>query len=163
AQPGDCSSGGGGIGRAGAGDAGDGDVIDEAAGVLDDLRQAVVVAGRRREADEIEVGGAGRRGQLGVFLGRQVDDDDAVDPGGREARKEPGGGVGIGVARGQVGDEPGSSFLAQRRKSLLDSAHNLTPRWSATAKMSLSPRPHIFMTIRWSRGRVGAILATWAK
>src|SRR4029077_19820481 len=41
-------------------------------------------------------------------------------------------------------------------------AHNLTPRWSATAKMSLSPRPHMFITIRWSRGRVGASFATWA-
>src|SRR5437667_4163775 len=42
-------------------------------------------------------------------------------------------------------------------------AHKRTPRWSATAKMSLSPRPHMFITIRWSRGRVGAILAIWAR
>src|SRR5271166_6734854 len=39
---------------------------------------------------------------------------------------------------------------------------SLTPRRSATAKMSLSPRPHMFITIKWSRGSVGAIFATWA-
>src|SRR5271165_5278962 len=40
--------------------------------------------------------------------------------------------------------------------------HSSIPRWSATAKMSLSPRPHMFITIRCSRGKLGAILATWA-
>ena len=36
------------------------------------------------------------------------------------------------------------------------------PRCFATVKMSLSPRPHMFMTIRWSFGRPGAIFITWA-
>src|SRR5690606_16636783 len=34
------------------------------------------------------------------------------------------------------------------------------PSASATVKMSLSPRPHMFITRRWSAGRVGAIFAT---
>ena len=37
------------------------------------------------------------------------------------------------------------------------------PSARATVKMSLSPRPHMFMQMIWSRGRVGAILVTWAK
>ena len=79
-----------------------------------------------------------------------------------EAAEQPGGGVGVGIARGQIGYETGATLLPQRREAPLDAAHSRTPRWSATANMSLSPRPHMFMTIRWSRGRVGAILATWA-
>src|SRR5215218_3249481 len=45
------------VGRAGAGDAGDRDVVDEAGGVLEHFWQALVVRGRRREADEVEPGG----------------------------------------------------------------------------------------------------------
>jgi hypothetical protein len=36
------------------------------------------------------------------------------------------------------------------------------PRCLATAKMSLSPRPHMFITMTWSLGRSGAIFITWA-
>ena len=241
AETGDRGGDIGAIGRAGTGDAGDRDVIEEAAGVLDDARQAVLLAGRGREAHEIEARSARRLGQLGILLRRQIDDDDPVDPGGdgvlREAlrsvaidrvviphqhdrgrlfgaaqladerqgagqihalfqgplarlldhravghrigerhadfdqigagfgkaAKQPGGSIGVGIARGQIGDKSGSALLLQRREAAFDAARqSLTPRWSATAKMSLSPRPHMFMTIRWSRGRVGAILATWA-
>src|SRR5690625_4507837 len=38
----------------------------------------------------------------------------------------------------------------------------LVPSASATVKMSLSPRPHMFITIRVSRDNVGASFATWA-
>lgn len=37
------------------------------------------------------------------------------------------------------------------------------PRCFATVKMSLSPRPHMFITMIWSFGKVGAIFITWAK
>ena len=36
------------------------------------------------------------------------------------------------------------------------------PSARATVKMSLSPRPHMFMQMMWSRGSSGAILVTWA-
>ncbi len=204
AQPGDGGGDLGGIGRAGAGDAGDRDVIDEAAGVLDDAREAVLVARRGREADKIEARGARRPGQLGILLGRQVDDDNPVDPGGNgvlrealrsvavdrvviphqhdrgrlvgaaqladerqsapqrharfqgplpglldyravrhrigerhanldqicagrwKAAEQPDGGLGIGIACGQIGYQPGASLLAQRGKTLLDAAHDRT-------------------------------------
>ena len=42
-------------------------------------------------------------------------------------------------------------------------AHHIgMPRWPATAKMSLSPRPHMFITSRSSFGSVGASFATYA-
>ena len=44
------------IGRGRAGDAGDRDVIDEARRVGEHRRQALVVGGRRRQADEVEAG-----------------------------------------------------------------------------------------------------------
>ena len=56
--------------------------------MVDNKRQAAVVAGRGGEADEIEAGRPRRRGQLGVFLGRQIDDDDPVDPGGGGGLRE---------------------------------------------------------------------------
>ena len=80
-----------GVGRRRAGDAGDRDVVDEARGVREHGRQALVVGGRRREADEVEPGLERRQAQLLVFLGRQVDDDQAVDAGrlgvGEKARR----------------------------------------------------------------------------
>ena len=42
----------------------------------------------------------------------------------------------------------------------IPSVHIFMPRCSATAKMSLSPRPHMFMTSRLSLGSVGASLVT---
>ena len=36
------------------------------------------------------------------------------------------------------------------------------PSALATVKMSLSPRPHMFMQMMWSRGSAGAIFITWA-
>ena len=70
-----------GIGRGRAGDAGDRDVVDEARGVREHRRQALVVGGRRREPDEVEPGLERRQAKLLVLLGRQVDDDQAVDAG----------------------------------------------------------------------------------
>src|SRR6266404_5461511 len=67
------------IGRAGAGYPGDRDIIDKAAGVLDDLWQALLVAGWSGEADDIEARSTRRKSQFGVLLGRQVDDDDPID------------------------------------------------------------------------------------
>src|SRR6266545_7931443 len=45
---------------------------------------------------------------------------------------------------------------------LLPADHRRSPRCSATVKMSLSPRPHMFITIRWSFGFFGASSATLA-
>src|SRR5204862_4311380 len=42
------------------------------------------------------------------------------------------------------------------------SFHIFIPKWPATAKMSLSPRPHMFMTRRLSRASVGASFSTKA-
>ena len=72
----------------------------------------------------------------------------------------------IGVAGGDEGDEAGAARRAERAEAPIDAArrrHRVTPRCSATVKMSLSPRPHIFMTKRWSRGRCGAISMTLAR
>ena len=52
-----------GIGRRRAGDAGDRDVVDEARGVREHGRQALVVGRRRREADEVEPGLAAPAGR----------------------------------------------------------------------------------------------------
>ena len=63
------------------------DVIDKARRVREHRRQALVVGGRRRQADEIEPGLHRRQAQFGVFLRRQVDDDQAVDAGGLGVRR----------------------------------------------------------------------------
>ena len=70
------------IGRRRAGDAGDRDVVDEARRVGEHGGQALVVGRRRRQADEVEPGLERRQAELLVLLGRQVDDDQAVDAGG---------------------------------------------------------------------------------
>ena len=70
------------VGRGRAGDAGDRDVIDKARGVGEHRRQPLVVGGRRREPDEVQAGLQRRQAKLLVLLGRQIDDDQAVDAGG---------------------------------------------------------------------------------
>jgi hypothetical protein len=64
-----------------AGDPGDRDVVDEARRVLQDRRQALVVGRGRGQPDEVQPGRLRGDAQLLVFLGRQVDDDQPVDPG----------------------------------------------------------------------------------
>ena len=49
--------------------------------MLQHRRQARVVGGRRRQADEVDARGQRRQAQLVVMLGRQIDDDQPVDPG----------------------------------------------------------------------------------
>ena len=68
-------------GAAEPGNAGDRHVIDEARGVGEHGGKALVVGGRRRQADEIEPGLQRRQAQLLVFLRRQIDDDQPVDSG----------------------------------------------------------------------------------
>ena len=74
-RPGDIGIGG----RAGAGDAGDGDVIDEARGIAQHGGQALVVGGRRGEADEMQARRLGRQAELLILLRRQIDDDQPID------------------------------------------------------------------------------------
>ena len=222
-------------GRARAGDAGDRDVVDEARGVAQHRRQALVVGGRRRQADEVEPGLQRRQAQLLVLLRRQIDDDQAVDagglrvgeeavdaiadrsgcssPSGRSAcrrrrrgsrapaasvffsvmpalqraqargldRRAVGHRIGeghaeldqVGAGGGQAAPGPatarssGSPAVTKVTRPARPSppsarrsgarcgsrsssirAHSLVPRCSATVKMSLSPRPHRFITSR---------------
>jgi hypothetical protein len=56
---------------------------------------------------------------------------------------------------------------AVRRRAVIHLAEEgqtfiVTPRCLATVKMSLSPRPHMFITMIWSRGSVGASFMTCA-
>ena len=69
------------IGDRAAGHAGHRDVVDEAGGVLQHARQTLVVGGRCRQADEADAGSQRRQAEFFVFLRRQVDDDQPVDPG----------------------------------------------------------------------------------
>jgi hypothetical protein len=78
-DPGDLWTDIGGFSGGSAGDAGDRDVIDKARGVLQHLGQAFVIGGGRGKADEVEASGLGGQAKLGILLGRQVDDDQAVD------------------------------------------------------------------------------------
>ena len=55
------------------------------------------------------------------------------------------------IARGDKSDKSCPVLRFQIGKTGFDTCtgtHSFTPRCSATVKMSLSPRPHIFMTIR---------------
>ena len=49
-------------------------------------------------------------------------------------------------------NEAGAVLLLQFGEALGDAAHSFTPKCSATAKMSLSPRPHMFMRMILSFG-----------
>ena len=66
----------------------------------------------------------------------------------------------IGIARRDEGDESGAALRFQIVEAFFKARHSFTPRCSATEKMSLSPRPLKFTTMRWSRGRSGATRAT---
>ena len=69
----------------------------------------------------------------------------------------------VGIASGHKSDERGAALLFEFSKTTFNAArHSFTPRISATVKISLSPRPHMFITIKWSLGFVGAIFMTWA-
>jgi hypothetical protein len=67
--------------RAGAGDTGHRHVVDEAGAAGQHGGQAVVVGGRRGQADEVDACALRRLAQLVVVLRRQVDHDQAVDAG----------------------------------------------------------------------------------
>jgi hypothetical protein len=77
-----------GVGRGRAGDAGDRDVVDEARGVREHRRQALVVGRGRGETDEIEPGRERGQAQLLILLRRQVDDNEPIDAGGRRVGKK---------------------------------------------------------------------------
>ena len=63
---------------------------------------------------------------------------------------------GSGIAGHHVSDERGASLGAAAGETSLDAGrHNPTPICSATVKMSLSPRPHRFITMRWSLRLLG--------
>src|SRR4029077_3100800 len=82
----------------------------------------------------------------------------------RQRREDARETLGVGIAAAQIGDETGTSLRLQRSKAARYArlAHSVTPSATATAKMSLSPRPQRLTTSRWSLGRPGATFATCA-
>jgi hypothetical protein len=79
---------GGRIRRRAAGDACDRNVIDKARRIREHRGQALVVGGRRRQPDEIQPGLHRRQAQFGVFLRRQIDDDQTVNAGALGVHQE---------------------------------------------------------------------------
>ena len=57
-------------------------------------RQARVVAGRRREANDVEPCRPRRPAQLVILLGRQIDHDQPIDAGRRRIAREALGAIG---------------------------------------------------------------------
>ncbi len=57
-------------------------------------------------------------------------------------------GLVVGIARGYKGDEGSAAFRLEGREAAFDATHSFTPSTSATVKMSLSPRPQRFITMR---------------
>jgi hypothetical protein len=55
---------------------------------FENRRQALVVGGRRRQANEVDALADRRDAELVIHLGRQVDDDQAVDAGGQRIVEE---------------------------------------------------------------------------
>jgi len=76
----------------------------------------------------------------------------------------PGSGAIMGeVARGDIGHQRGAAGHFQFVETRLDPGHEMSvPSALATEKISLSPRPHMFITRRLSAGKLGASLATYA-
>src|SRR3546814_8593137 len=94
---------------------------------------------------------------------------DDVGAGARQAFHDLERCGGIGIAGGDEGGEGAAPGGLERREASLDAAarfglgaHNSTPRALATVNTSLSPRPHRFMTMIWSRAICGASLRTCA-
>src|SRR5690606_32559100 len=88
---------------------------------------------------------------------------DHVGPGARQALQDRRRGPGIGVACADIGHEPAAALALQPREARVEAAaHRSIPKVLATANTSLSPRPHMFITRRWSFGKVGASRMTWA-
>ena len=77
-----------------AGDAGDADVIDEAGTAIEHQRQALVVRGRRDQADDVDAVRGGLRHQHVGLLGGQVDHDQPIDAGRRRIGAEALGAIG---------------------------------------------------------------------
>ena len=111
--------------------------------------------------------GAQSRGLDGGAIGHGIGEGHAefndVGPGLGQALDDLQRCLVVGIAGGHKGHQRGAALLFQFGETAFDAArHNFTPRISATVKISLSPRPHIFITIKWSLGLVGAIFMTWA-
>ncbi len=80
-DPGDFGGDIGGLRLCRAGDAGDGDVVDKAGCVFEHFGQAFVIRGGGRQPDEIDACLLGRNAEFVIFFGRQINDDQPVDPG----------------------------------------------------------------------------------
>ena len=102
----------------------------------------------------LAVGQGTKRGGLdgravGHGVGKWHANFDDIRTGFGQALQDRQGCIKIRVACCDEGDEGGAALLFQRGKARVDAGcHSFTPRCSATVKMSLSPRPHIFITIR---------------
>ena len=87
---------------------------------------------------------------VGHRIGERHADLDDVGAGRRQRLDDRQRGFRIGIAGHQEGDEPAAPFAGECREFAVDAGgHPIRlPRCSATVKMSLSPRPHMFITIR---------------
>ena len=90
---------------------------------------------------------------------RHADLDQVGARAGHAAQDGERGGA-IGVVGLEERDQRAAPLGLERGKLRSDAAHNSTPRCAATEKMSLSPRPHMFIRMMASLGSVGASFCT---
>ena len=126
------------VGRGRAGDAEDRDVVDEAGGVGEHGRQPPVVGGRRRQPDEVDAALHRRQAKLVVVLGRQVDDDQAVDA-GRLARRRGSARCPSGIDRVVVAHQDDRRVVV----ALAEGAHHgrASCSWSGRRPAPAGPTP----------------------
>ena len=97
---------------------------------------------------------------VGHRVGERHADLDQVGACRRHAPQDRQRGRPVWVERFQERDQRTAAFLAQGGELGGDPAHSSTPRCWATEKMSLSPRPHRFISTMASRSSVGASFCT---
>ena len=124
-----------------------------------DRRRVVAAAKPAHEIERLHHGLAGvecaqsgslDRRAVGHRIGEGHADFDDVGAGLRQGLDDRKRSSRIGIAGHQEGHEPATPFGGECREFAVDAGgHPIRlPRCSATVKMSLSPRPHMFITIR---------------
>ena len=115
-----------------------------------------VLGERHAGLESAQARGLDRR-PVGHRIGERHAELDHVGAGaGRPAKVDRG--LAVGIARADEGDEPArplgrAAAVEPRARCARSQRHPEIA--SATVKMSLSPRPHIFITSRWSSGSFG--------
>ena len=126
-------------------------------------------AGHRLAAGESAQAGRLDRRPVRHRVGERHSQLDYVGAGVRQRLEQGHAARAVGVAGGDERRQAGAPGAAQRGETAVDAGgdgggrgHGAAPRRSATAATSLSPRPHMFMTSRLSRGSSGAARMTCA-